>query len=272
MWSAIILFSGIVSERYTPRNLPVPPLSLRLRGLAVLLLLILGGSLPASAQVDTARSDSLVTPETPVTTHPRVPLSPLTDPFPYTLYNHMVEFDSATGNVRLYEELLGTPYGQPRTLTLEEYIRRRQEEERRRMWEEEAREYILYGPEESDTLTASAMLDSLLSGGSPSFTIPLPQNPITTLFGPPTIDINVNGNVNLSAGWQIDNNNLTSISSLSSTQSAPFFDQNIQVAVTGKIGNKLKLSTDFDTQRAFDVDNQMKISFGGGPESDDAIL
>ena len=236
------------------------------RGRALLLLLpiLCFGGAEAAAQ-----GDSTI----PVTTTPRVPLSPLSDPFPYELYNHSIGFDSVTGNVQLYEELLGMPFGQPRTLTLEEYIRRRQMEERRRLWEEEAAEYVMYGPkDEGDTLTASAMLDSLLSGGSPSFTIPLPQNPIFTLFGPPTIDINVNGNVNLSAGWQIDNNNLTSISSLSSTQSAPFFDQNIQVAVTGKIGNKLKLSTDFDTQRAFDVDNQMKISFGGGPESDDDIL
>ncbi len=256
-----------MSRRITPDN-PLFGISGRL---VVSLLLFLCYASPeggAQTEPDTTRVD----PSTPVTTHPRLPLSPLADPFPYSLYGHSIEFDSTTGKVRLHEELLGEPFGQPRTLTLEEYIRRRQEEERRRMWEKEGDDYVMYGPEESDTLTAGAMLDSLLAGGSPSFTIPLPQNPITTLFGPPTIDINVNGNVNLSVGWQIDRNNLTSISSLSSTQSAPFFDQNIQVAVTGKIGNKLKLSTDFDTQRAFDVDNQMKISFGGGPESDDAIL
>ena len=82
--------------------------------------------LPAHGQTDTTRTDTnRAEPVVPVTTHPRLPLSPLTDPFPYGAYEHLIEFDSTTGNVELYEELLGVPLGQPRTLSLEEYIRRR---------------------------------------------------------------------------------------------------------------------------------------------------
>lgn len=226
--------------------------------------------LSVSAQSDTGRTD----PTVPVTTHPRIPLSPLESPFPYGSYEHTIRFDTVSGQVLLQEELLGTPFGQPRTLSLEEYIQRRQEEERRLMWEEKAQQYTMIAPEIDDTtsLSAAALLDSMLSGGGTSIKIPLPQNPITTLFGDPSVDINVNGSVTLSAGWQVDNNNLTSISSLGSSQSAPFFDQNIQVSVTGKIGDKLKLSSDFDTQRAFDIDNQLKVTFGGGPENDDDII
>lgn len=238
-----------------------------IRGLLAALLLPLA-LLSVRAQTDTTRTE----PTVPVTTHPRTSLSPLEEPFPYDLYRHSIEFDTTTGDVRLREELLGTPFGQPRTLTLEEYIRRRQEEQQRLLWEERARQYTLTAPDEEDTtsLSASALLDSLLKGG-PSIKIPLPQT-LAGIFGDPSVNIDVKGSVTLSAGWQIDNNNLTSISSYGSSQSAPFFDQNIQVAVTGKVGNKLKLSSDFDTQRAFDLDNQLKISFGGGPESDDDII
>ena len=220
------------------------------------------------AQSDTGR----VNPTVPVTTHPRVPLSPLEDPFPYGLYEHSIRFDTVTGKVLLQEELLGEPFGQPRSLSLEEYIQRRQEEERRLLWEEKARTYTMMAPEDTTSLTAASILDSLLKGGGSTIKIPLPQNPLTSIFGDPSVDINVNGSVTLSAGWQVDNNNLTSISTLGSTQSAPFFDQNIQVSVTGKIGDKLKLSSDFDTQRAFDIDNQLKVTFGGGPENDDDII
>ena len=238
---------------------------------AVTALLLLSASiLPTYGQTDTAKQEPVV----PVTTHPRIPLSPLSDPFPYNAYQHLIRFDSTTGKVELYEELLGVPFGQPRMLSLEEYLQRRQEEERQRMWEERARRYRMYAPEEEDSaISASAMLDSLLKGGGPpSIKIPLPKS-FGTLFGDPSVDINVNGSVGLQAGFQVDKNNLTSISSLGSTQAAPFFDQNIQVSVTGKVGNKLKLSTDFDTQRAFDIDNQLNIKFGGqGTESDDAII
>lgn len=220
------------------------------------------------AQTDTGRTN----PTVPITTHPRIPLSPLTDPFPYNSYQHSIEFDTVTGRVLLREELLGTPYGQSRSLSLEEYIQRRQEEEQRLMWEEKAKRYRMMAPEDTTSLTAAAILDSLLKGGASTIKIPLPQNDIFSIFGDPSVDINVNGNVTLSAGWQVDNNNLTSISSLGSSQSAPFFDQNIQVSVTGKIGDKLKLSSDFDTQRAFDIDNQLKVTFGGGPENADDII
>lgn len=242
--------------------------TLTVRGLLAGLLLLPLVLLTARAQTDTTRSE----PTVPVTTHPRTSLSPLEDPFPYDVYRHSIEFDSLTGNVRLREELLGTPFGQPRTLTLEEYIRRRQEEQQRLLWEERAKEYKLTKPDEPDTtsFSAGAMLDSLLKGG-PSIKIPLPSA-LGSIFGDPSVNIDVKGSVTLSAGWQIDNNNLTSISSYGSTQSAPFFDQNIQVAVTGKVGSKLKLSSDFDTQRTFDLDNQLKISFGGGPENDDDII
>ena len=105
----------------------MPPIH-RLRTLAFpagLLLLLLLASSGLTAQVDTTRIDTAAIdtvatdPVDPVTTHPRTPYSPLESSFPYGLYEHRISFDTATGNVILYEEVLGEPYGQPRTLTME---------------------------------------------------------------------------------------------------------------------------------------------------------
>jgi len=137
------------------------------------------------------------------------------------------------------------------------------------MWEDRATTYRI----DSASVAPRTEKDRLseILGDVTKIEIPLPQKLIGP-FGIPSVSISVNGSVNVSAGWQWDHNNLTSISALGSTQSAPFFKQNIQVSLTGKVGDKLKLSADFDNQRTFDFDNQLKIAFGGGPESDDDII
>lgn len=194
----------------------------------------------------------------------RVPISPLGDPFPYGSYNHEVVFDSTSNQVLIYETLLGERIGQPRVLTLEEYLAERDQEAERRMWEDRAAAYKF------DTAAArNADIDRLskIIGDVTNIEIPIPPK-----LGLPPVSISVNGSVNVSAGWQWDHNNVTSINSLGNTSSAPFFKQSIQVSLTGKIGDLAKISADFDNQRSFDFDNQMKISFGGGPGSEDNII
>ncbi len=225
-------------------------------------MLVLALPWKASAQTDTSEIGRV-----PTGTTPRTPFSPLSQPFPFDAYRHYVEFDSASNQVRVYERVFGETIGQPQVLTLDEFIAQREREQERAMWEKRSTEYKLGdGP-----AVEKSELEKILGEGG-EFKIPIPQNPIFSIFGAPTVSINVNAAVNVSAGWQWDNNNLTSISSLGSTQSAPFFNQNITVSASGKIGDKLKLSADFDNGRSFDFDNQLKIAFGGGPGSDDDII
>lgn len=200
-------------------------------------------------------------------TLPQKQYSPLDNSFPFESYKHIVEFDSLSSNVFLYETLFGRRIGQPRILSLDEYISLRQKENQQRLWDERSVKYDIANAQKD----VKDDLQKLLGNGL-GIDIPIPQSPIFSIFGAPQVSFNVNGNVNLSAGWQWDNNNLTSINSFSSTQSAPFFNQNIQVSTTARIGDKLKLSTDFDTERSFDFDNQLKIDFGGTQASDDDII
>lgn len=228
-----------------------------------LVLLVLLGPAHLGAQTDTSGRS----PSGPSGTTPRVPISPLGDPFPYDAYKHRIEFDTTSDQVRIYESVFGERFGQPQTLTLEEFLAERQREQERLMWEKRATTYKLTDAPEQP----KDALEKIIGNGM-GFELPIPQNPIFSIFGAPTVSINVNASVNVSAGWQWDNNNLTSINALGSTQSAPFFNQNITVSASGKIGDKLRLSADFDNGRSFDFDNQLKIAFGGGPGSDDDII
>ncbi len=128
-----------------------------------------------------------------------------------------------------------------------------------------------------DSLTTSYDLKRGLSGGdlasmlsaSTGLTIPIPPNPISSIFGKPEIGINVNGEVNLRIGWRWDSQNLGTVSAFGQTQSSPIFQQDIRVNVSGRIGDKLKLGTNWNTRRQFDYENEFKVGFDG--EDDDII-
>jgi cell surface protein SprA len=83
------------------------------------------------------------------------------------------------------------------------------------------------------------------------------------IFGKPEININVNGEVNLRMGWRWDAQNLGSASAFGKIQSSPIFSQDIRVNVSGGIGDKLKIGTDWNTRQTFNKNNTFKIGFDG---------
>ncbi|MCX7879184.1 MAG: cell surface protein SprA [Ignavibacteria bacterium] len=148
------------------------------------------------------------------------------------------------------------------TLDLEDYLVIRKEAIQKEIW---------------DSLSNSYDLKVALSGGdiarilsqATGLTIPIPSNPLITIFGKPEISLNVNGEVNIRLGWRWDIQNLGSTSAFGQTQSSPMFSQDIRVNVTGKIGDKLAIGTDWNTRRQLDFDNKFKIGYQG--EDDDII-
>ncbi|HPP40760.1 MAG TPA: hypothetical protein PK498_10765, partial [Candidatus Kapabacteria bacterium] len=128
-----------------------------------------------------------------------------------------------------------------------------------------------------DSLTTSYDLKRALSGGdlaamigqSTGLTIPIPPSPISSIFGKPTVSINVNGEVNLRIGWRWDSQNLGTVSSFGQSQSSPIFQQDIRVNVSGQIGDKLRLGTNWNTRRQFEYENEFKVGYEG--EDDDII-
>jgi cell surface protein SprA len=83
------------------------------------------------------------------------------------------------------------------------------------------------------------------------------------IFGGNFIDIRPNGSVMLDFGGQfqkIANPNVP----IRQQRFGNFqFDQQINVSVQGKIGEKLKMNINFDTKAAFDFDNQIKLDYTG---------
>ena len=177
-------------------------------------------------------------------------------------YTQRGGLDTTAEVVKLYEMAEGADVGTMTPLSLDAYLLQRREQLLRR-----ARDSALLKYEMKKPLSA-AELTKLIDQAT-NITIPLPQNPLFGIFGKPEISINVNGEVNIQAGWRWDAQSLGTASIAGQNQSAPIFNQNIQVNVSGRIGDKLRMNVDWNTLNQFEFNNRFRIGFEG---NDDDII
>ncbi len=89
------------------------------------------------------------------------------------------------------------------------------------------------------------------------------------VFGGNTVNITPQGSAELTFGFN-NSKMLNPALPVAQRSLTTFnFDENIQLSVTGQIGTKLKLTTNYNTKATFDFQNQMKLQYGG--KEDDII-
>jgi cell surface protein SprA len=142
----------------------------------------------------------------------------------------------------------------PVSLPLKDYVALREKDEFRRIMAEEARK--------PKALVARNDLGELLSSIT-QIQIPIPPNPIFSIFGKPEIKLNISGAVDIKAGFRNTQTDQTTISRLDQSRNEPDFSQDVQVNVNGTIGDKLNILADWNTQRTFEYENQLKIKYTG---------
>ncbi|HEY4643782.1 MAG TPA: cell surface protein SprA, partial [Bacteroidota bacterium] len=171
----------------------------------------------------------------------------------YTI--HEIVFDTTGENVTVRETLLGKDVKIPIRMGLDEYIHSRLKGEQRDSWELIARQYSLKQQSADD-------LQSLL-GDITNIDIPIPANPLFSIFGPPKINLRISGAVDIRAAFRNSKSDQTVISRLGSTRNEPDFNQEVQILVSGTVGDKLNINADWNTQRTFEYENQLKIKYTG---------
>jgi cell surface protein SprA len=123
------------------------------------------------------------------------------------------------------------------------------------------REYSYQKSKETDAKGFSGGKGGLLDGLD-SLSINLPES-IAKILGSNTIDIQLTGALTLDFGgrWQrIDN---PQIPVRQQRNGAPYFDQRIQLGLTGKIGDKININTDWDTKPTFQFENVFNQGYSG---------
>ena len=174
-------------------------------------------------------------------------------------YSIALQFDSTLSEVRKTETFNDIPTTSGNIISMDDYLVLRREKERGRLWDSLVRQYDL------KKAMSSSDIASVLSQAT-GLSIPIPPNPLLNIFGKPEISINVAGDVNVRAGWQWDSQKMGTASPFGQTQSGPFFTQDINLNVTGRIGDKLRLGVDWNTRQQFDLNNRFNIGFSGNED------
>ena len=180
--------------------------------------------------------------------------SPMFLPDP-PLVKHQAVLDSTHWVYRLRETVGDNDIRNSTEVPLEEYSTLRLKQAVRRNWESMAQFYQLMG--ETKTTLGDVF------GKITKIEIPVPKNPIFSIFGPSRIAMTINGAIDVHAGFRNVKSDLYVSSALGQSQSTPDFKQEIQVNVKGEIGDKLKIDADWNTQRTFEYENQLHVNYQG---------
>src|SRR5690606_19357945 len=104
------------------------------------------------------------------------------------------------------------------------------------------------------------------SRGGLGFNIVVPggqQSAFTTIFGKPTVDLRVNGQADIKAGFNYRKSDQQVAVTGWPSQVDPDFKQDLRLGITGTIGDKLRVDVNWDTNNQFDYQNQLRLQYHG---------
>lgn len=169
-----------------------------------------------------------------------------------------IEYDPVSGEYIVTEKVGDEPYRPGSNMTFTEFMNfksRQQDQE--------------YLKNLAGITTTKRNYDALID---PITKIDLKKNLADRLFGGFGIDIKPQGSIGFTLGA---NYSLTDNPILPENQKSVFtpdFDMDIRMDVTGNIGDKLKLNTNYDTKAAFDFENKLKLAYDSEKFSEDDII
>lgn len=163
------------------------------------------------------------------------------------------EYDPETGTYN-YTQKLGEDglfYRRPTYMTQDEYIDYSNKQAVDDYWKE------IKETESSDNNEQ----EEGGKGFAPS--IPIESKTFGDIFGGNSIDIRPSGSAELIFGINTSRTDNPAIPERQRRITTFDFDEKIQLNVIGKIGEKLQISTNYNTEATFDFENQMKLEYTG---------
>ena len=89
------------------------------------------------------------------------------------------------------------------------------------------------------------------------------ESPFSTIFGKPQVDLRINGQADINAGFDYRRSDRQVSITGDASQLDPSFKQDLRLGVTGTIGDKMQIDIDWDTNNQFDYQNQVRLKYTG---------
>ena len=200
-----------------------------------------------------------------------------------------VEYDPLSNRYIITEKIGDDYYRTPISMTFEEYSRWKAKQQESEYFERLAGLSKKRGGESIDPLskidfsaTQNNKLKMLLKSVGTNGKLPevpkvdikkMGDNLIGLIFGdPPTVDIRPQGQIDLTLGGDYRYFGNPVLPTYARTSGGLLFNMDIQMNVTGKIGEKLNLNTSFNNKATFDFDNIMKLNYNSNVWGEDDII
>jgi cell surface protein SprA len=172
-------------------------------------------------------------------------------------FTRTVSLDSTGNFVIIREKIAGEEPKILLRIPLDEYIKLRLKANERDLWDQLAYKYEL----KSEQKDLSQLLTDITN-----IDIPLPSVGFLSIFGPPVINLRIGGAVDIHGAWRSETSQGVTANLLGNTRNEPDFKQQVQINVNGTIGDKLTIGADWNTERTFEYENQLKIKYKGYPD------
>jgi cell surface protein SprA len=156
-----------------------------------------------------------------------------------------VEYDPATGNYNVSQKMGNMDYRPPTYMDQEEYLDYELKKSVKDYWRQRTH---------AETMNETKPIIPKLHVGGEVF---------DRIFGGNTVDIRPQGSAELIFGVNTSKTDNPQIPEKQRKISTFEFNEKIQLNVIGKIGDKLKLTTSYNTEATFDFENQMKLEYTG---------
>lgn len=161
-----------------------------------------------------------------------------------------VKFNPRTNEYEFHQTIGKQDYRYPSTMTLEEYMDYDMEKTLRKNWKARS------------TADSKNKVEDL-NKPTPKLHFKAKGEIFNRIFGGDAVDIRPQGSAELIFGWNTNKNKNPNISVDNQKNSYFDFSQKIQLNLLGKIGDKMKITTNYNTEATFDFENQVKLEYTG---------
>jgi cell surface protein SprA len=161
-------------------------------------------------------------------------------------FNSNVVYDPLTNTYVVQDKIGGLDAGKTRTLSFKEYQQYKLNKSIAEYWD-------LKSGERQGNQSSVFGLPKLF----------IPGQAFDRIFGGNAVDIRPQGSAELIFGLKTNRLDNPQLPEEQRKTTSFDFQEKIQMNVIGKIGDKLKLTTNFNTESTFDFENQMKLEYTG---------
>ncbi len=154
------------------------------------------------------------------------------------------ELDDNLNGFTIKQKVGDMPYREDSYISYEEYMKRKQQDAIKSYWQNKRTNSI--------NQFSGGIIPPLFVGSK-----------LDKIFGGSFVDIRPSGTILLTFGGRYNNIKNPNIPVRAQRQGQFLFDQQLQLNIIGKIGEKLKLTVSYDTKATFDFEQQFKIEYTG---------